>query len=183
MRKNILLTFFFACIPGAGQMYQGYLKRGTSVMLLFFTPIAIGAALGIEVVLFLSAVVYAYAFFDTFRIRNMMPDQREAEPDDYVIHLNGTIDALFKNNTRIIGWGCIIVGVIAAWNIIIRPVYNMLLHLKLGFIADMLYNVPSVALAAALIVFGFYLLRGKKLIQQDDYVSYQGGNNNGSNQQ
>lgn len=183
MRKNILLTFFFACIPGAGQMYQGYLKRGTSIMLLFFAPIAIGASLGIEIVLFLSAVVYAYAFFDTFRIRNMMPDERINEPDDYVIHLDGTINELLKSNTRILGWGCIIVGVIAAWNIIIRPLHRILWNLNLGFIADMLYNVPSVALAAALIVFGFYLLRGKKPTPQDDYVSYQGGNYNGSNEQ
>ena len=28
MKKNGILTLLFACIPGAGQMYQGYMKQG-----------------------------------------------------------------------------------------------------------------------------------------------------------
>ena len=31
MKKNGILTLLFACIPGAGQMYQGYMKRGLSL--------------------------------------------------------------------------------------------------------------------------------------------------------
>ncbi|MFQ9469129.1 MAG: hypothetical protein ACLR0S_00630 [Hominenteromicrobium sp.] len=34
MLKNGLLTLLFAFIPGAGQMYQGYMKRGLSLMLM-----------------------------------------------------------------------------------------------------------------------------------------------------
>ena len=30
MKKNALLTFIFACVPGAGQMYYGYMQRGLS---------------------------------------------------------------------------------------------------------------------------------------------------------
>ena len=32
MKKNGILTLLFACIPGAGQMYQGYMKRGLSLI-------------------------------------------------------------------------------------------------------------------------------------------------------
>ena len=32
MKKNGFLTFCFAFIPGAGQMYQGYMKRGLSMV-------------------------------------------------------------------------------------------------------------------------------------------------------
>ena len=28
MKKNGILTLLFALIPGAGEMYQGYMKRG-----------------------------------------------------------------------------------------------------------------------------------------------------------
>ena len=31
MKKNGFLTFIFACIPGAGQMYYGYMQRGLSI--------------------------------------------------------------------------------------------------------------------------------------------------------
>ena len=33
MLKNGFLTFCCAFIPGAGQMYQGYMKRGLSLIL------------------------------------------------------------------------------------------------------------------------------------------------------
>ena len=35
MKKNAFLTFIFACIPGAGQMYYGYMKRGLSMITFF----------------------------------------------------------------------------------------------------------------------------------------------------
>ena len=35
MKKNALLTFIFACIPGAGQMYYGYMQRGLAIVSLF----------------------------------------------------------------------------------------------------------------------------------------------------
>ena len=34
-RKSGFLTFCLAFCPGAGQMYQGYMKRGTSLVVLF----------------------------------------------------------------------------------------------------------------------------------------------------
>ena len=34
MKKNGILTLLFAFIPGAGQMYQGYMKRGLSLVLM-----------------------------------------------------------------------------------------------------------------------------------------------------
>ena len=34
MKKNGLLTFIFACIPGAGQMYYGYMQRGLSIAMI-----------------------------------------------------------------------------------------------------------------------------------------------------
>ena len=34
-RKSGFFTFCLAFCPGAGQMYQGYMKRGTSLLVLF----------------------------------------------------------------------------------------------------------------------------------------------------
>ena len=34
MKKNGFLTFIFACIPGAGQMYHGYMQRGLSIAMI-----------------------------------------------------------------------------------------------------------------------------------------------------
>ena len=37
MKKNSFLTFCFAFIPGAGEMYLGMMKKGLAVMLLFWS--------------------------------------------------------------------------------------------------------------------------------------------------
>ena len=41
-RKSGFLTFCLAFCPGAGQMYQGYMKRGTSLVVLFMLIIMLG---------------------------------------------------------------------------------------------------------------------------------------------
>ena len=43
MKKNALLTFIFACVPGAGQMYYGYMQRGLSLIALFCGCFILGA--------------------------------------------------------------------------------------------------------------------------------------------
>ena len=46
MKKNGILTLLFACIPGAGQMYQGYMKRGLSLITMFCLFIILGSTDG-----------------------------------------------------------------------------------------------------------------------------------------
>ena len=40
--KNGILTLIFSCIPGAGQMYQGYMERGLSLVSMFCLTIFCG---------------------------------------------------------------------------------------------------------------------------------------------
>ena len=35
-RKHGLLLFIASCIPGCGEMYQGYMKRGISILTVFY---------------------------------------------------------------------------------------------------------------------------------------------------
>ena len=67
MLKNGLLTLLFAFIPGAGQMYQGYIKRGLSLMLMCCV-IGVLAMLFAPIALFLM-LVFMYSFFDTLNLR------------------------------------------------------------------------------------------------------------------
>ena len=71
MLKNGLLTLLFAFIPGAGQMYQGYMKRGLSLMLMCCV-IGVLAMLFAPIALFLM-LVFMYSFFDTLNLRGQCP--------------------------------------------------------------------------------------------------------------
>ena len=48
MKKNGILTLLVACIPGAGQMYQGYMKRGLSLITMFCLFIILGSTTGLD---------------------------------------------------------------------------------------------------------------------------------------
>ena len=85
MKKNGILTLLFAFIPGAGQMYQGYMKRGLSLVLM---AAAIGmASMLIPPIAFALLVVFMYSFFDTFNLRAQI-SMGTAPEDDYLVHFD-----------------------------------------------------------------------------------------------
>lgn len=56
-------------IPGAGQMYQGYMKRGLSLITMFCLFIILGSTTGLDALVVGCIVVYMYSFFDTLNLR------------------------------------------------------------------------------------------------------------------
>ena len=72
MKKNLFFTFCFSFIPGAGQMYQAYMKRGVSLMSLFAVFCAITFSTSMPIFAIPLPIIYAYSFFDTYNIRNKL---------------------------------------------------------------------------------------------------------------
>lgn len=106
MKRSSFLTFCFSFIPGAGQMYQNYMKRGLSLMCL--AGILLILATMTETVIFVIPflVVMAYSFFDTYNIRNAIGTEEQPK-DDYI--LKGINFDSLKNN-KLLGIGIILIG-------------------------------------------------------------------------
>ena len=107
MKKNGILTLLFAFIPGAGQMYQGYMKRGLSLVLM---AAAIGmAAMLIPPIAFALLVVFMYSFFDTFNLRAQI-SMGTAPEDDYLVHFDPQdkrLARMMMDSHKLVGW-CLI---------------------------------------------------------------------------
>ena len=58
MKKNGILTLLFALIPGAGEMYQGYMKRGLSLITMCCLSLSLGAWMGIEIFYTAAPILY-----------------------------------------------------------------------------------------------------------------------------
>ena len=105
MKKNALLTFIFACIPGAGQMYYGYMQRGLSLITLFCACFILGAlASPLAVTCF---IVWMYSFFDTYDlIRHLAAGDPKA---DGLMLLGDWSDLkrLIPKHNRLLGWGLV----------------------------------------------------------------------------
>lgn len=166
MKKNGILTFLFASVPGAGQMYQGYMKRGLSLITLFFLCIMAGMLL--EPLVLTALIVWMYSFFDTFNLRAQFI-AGTAPADDYLVHFN-TKDArltlFFRDSHKLVGWALIAFGALIAYENIIMNLLNDVLWRwgrdSVVFRAFYLVmdRLPDVVLCVALILCGAWLVRG-----------------------
>lgn len=166
MLKNGFLIFCCAFIPGAGQMYQGYMKRGLSLIL---TACLIGMVSSLlNPVLLLLVVVWMYSFFDTFNLRAQIIADTAPE-DDYLIHFDPRDKRLARallDSHKLVGWALIAFGALIAYENIIMNLLNDVLWRwgrdSVVFRAFYLVmdRLPDVVLCVALILCGVWLVRG-----------------------
>ena len=109
MKKNGFLTFIFACIPGAGQMYYGYMQRGLSIAMILI--LCVMAATIVEPLLFLCLVIWMYSFFDTYDLIRHMAAGEPKEDSLLVLGNYGEIKKLVPQHNKLIGWGLVGFGV------------------------------------------------------------------------
>ena len=168
MLKNGLLTLLFAFIPGAGQMYQGYMKRGLSLVLMCC---AIGAvAMLFSPIAFFLLVVFMYSFFDTLNLRAQIA-MGNAPEDDYLVHLDPKDKRLARmllDSHKLVGWALIVFGVLIVYQNLVMEALNEVLWrwgrdsvLFRAFYLVM-ERLPDVAVCVALIVCGVWLVRGPR---------------------
>ena len=187
MLKNGLLTLLFAFIPGAGQMYQGYMKRGLSLMLMCCV-IGVLAVLFSPIAFFL-LLVFMYSFFDTLNLRAQIA-LGNAPADDYLVHLNPKdkrLARLLLDSHKLVGWCLIAIGALIAYEQIIMNTLGDILW-RWGQKAPVwraiylvMDQLPEVVLCVALILCGIWLVRGpraKKAApeaapEENDFQEYQ----------
>ena len=129
MKKNGILTLLFALIPGAGEMYQGYMKRGLSLITMFSLSAALGAMTRIEVFYIGLPIVYMYSFFDTFNLRAQI-GMDTAPEDDYLVHMDlhdKRLAQFLADSHKLLGWALIAFGALVGYqNILMNTLGDLL---------------------------------------------------------
>lgn len=174
MLKNGLLTLLFAFIPGTGQMYQGYMKRGLSLMLMCCV-IGVLAMLFAPIALFLM-LVFMYSFFDTLNLRAQIA-LGNAPADDYLVHLDPKdkrLARLLLDSHKLVGWLLIAFGALIAYqNLIMNTLGDLVYrwgHSSPVFRALYLVmdSLPDVVVCVVLIVCGVWLVKGPHPAKKPD---------------
>lgn len=169
-KKNKFFTFCFSLIPGAGEMYMGFMKMGVSLMGLFIAIIFVGSSLGVEAIYFASIIVWFYSFFHVSNLASLPDDEFYAVEDDYIFHLtdqpHARVDFL-KAYHKPISIGLIILGIILIWQsfnyVIYRIIENTDYYGSIYSIYRAISNsIPKLAAGTAIIVLGYMMIRGKK---------------------
>ena len=163
-KRNGFLTFCFSCMPGAGQMFLGFLKEGTSLMFIFFSVIFLAHFFQSDAMLIVLPVVWFYSFFDALN-KNSLPDEDFYKLQDHYIFVNGLDD--FKgfsfSKYRVVA---AILIILFGLNLLFNNLVDIMVLLGIAFSYEthqMLFHyIPQVIIALLIIAAGAYLIVGKK---------------------
>lgn len=164
-KKNSFFTFCFSFLPGAGQMYMGFMKRGVTLMSAFWILIFLSTWLNLSPLLFAMPVIWFFAFFDTFNLRAMPDDEFYAMEDDYLLlpdFVKGKAKLLQSKFLNIFALILIIIGFSIIWN----NLYKYVDYYLPAFLSNAIYRIglyfPQIVVGVAIIALGLYLINGKK---------------------
>lgn len=168
-KKNTFLTYVFSFVPGAAEMYMGFMKSGLSLLVAFVIPfIVTGMLYEADYIVMLSGIIYCVAFFHAINIATAPDDEFCAFEDKFIweeylsVNNSGTSPAVYKKWSAV---ALIFFGACGIWSLFRDGIFRML-----GFLSErdsiivksVLNNTPRLVFSVLIIVFGIKLIRGKK---------------------
>ncbi len=170
-KKSRFWSFIWSFIPGAGDMYLGFMKMGVSLMLAFMVLVAIAGLTNIGALAVFPIAMWFYSFFHANNLAGLDDQTFMAVEDKFLFGLNEW-DGIEKFGARMtdkkkkgVAAIFILIGVIMLWqaafsllcdifgwdNVVLRQIYF--------FMRD---DVPRFVVAIAIIWAGLVMIRGKK---------------------
>ena len=169
--KNGFLLFIASCLSGCGQMYQGYMKRGVSLLLAFALVFFISSNFFLGALVLFLPVIWLYAFFDSYSLRAQLAAGTAPE-DGFLFGLSDMdsrrLNALLKKRHSLIGWVLVAVGAYMLYDMLM----GQLSGLFFGWFGEWLYSllrygVPRLVITVLVILLGLWFLRGPKAPTED----------------
>ena len=166
-RKHGFLLFVTSCVPGCGQMHQGYMKRGISLLMGLCLVFILAMFLKLDYLLIFLLPLWLYSFFDSFNLRNLM-EQGIAEPDAWLFGLpemdSEKLAALCRERHSFVGWGLVILGVYILFDTVVgRLLHTVCEYFDSWWLYDMVMrDLPRVVVTIFIIALGLWFIRGPK---------------------
>lgn len=167
-KKNNFLLFCFSLVPGAGEMYLGFMKMGVSLMGLFMLSIALTSYTNMGVLAFAIVVIWTYSFFHANNLGGLSDEQFYQMEDTYLFGAEeGTPGSLIAKYRKVLAAILIVLGVSMLWQ-----TFCDLLRFAVGeefyrtyvmqFTRLISQKVPRFVIGVAIIWLGIHLIKGKK---------------------
>lgn len=157
-----------ACVPGCGQMCQGYMKRGISQTIITCGLLFVAVFLEMGVLAVLIAPLWLYSFFDSYNLRRQIREGTAPE-DEFMFGLSEMdsrkLTQILNRRGSLIGWVLIAVGLYNVYQIIARRVFGALRDVFPIF--DWLYSLlvwdmPRIMGTVLIIALGIWFIKGPK---------------------
>ena len=167
-KKSKFFTFIFSFIPGAAEMYMGFMKQGFSLMALFLVCLAVPLAIpggALAILAWSALLVWFYAFFHARNLAAMVMDEFNALEDCFI--WEGFLEEKnFKiSSPTLRKWAAailIVFGAVILWDNFSSIIYNLIPKRYWNELYPIIDRIPQVVIAVLIIAIGMKLIAGKK---------------------
>lgn len=164
-----------ACVPGCGQMCQGYMKRGISQTIIVAAVLFVAVFLEMGELSVLIAPLWLYSFFDSYNLRRQAREGTAPE-DEFMFGLS-EMDArkltrILSRRGSLIGWLLVAVGLYSLYMVLAR---NLLAPLRGNPLIDWLYDLlvwdmPRILGTVLIVALGIWFIKGPKAPKEEEPV-------------
>ena len=163
MKKNLFLTFCFSILPGAGQMYQEYMKRGISLLILASLFLTLAFWIGSEVFLIGFLIVMVYSFFDSFLLRNKFIRGEEMPVDEYIFKGEKEIFGLFNKKKPLLDIMIFMIGIyLLLDDFVLGVLWNIGLDKIANVVSSIVTRMPGMIVAIISMIVGYKMIVRKE---------------------
>ena len=165
-KKNRFFTFIFSFLPGAAEMYMGFMKNGFSLMLFFLLPFALIVIYGgLDFLMPICAVVWFYGFFHARNYAGMDDMTFDAMTDKYIWEEFSDLNfskVSAKTAKKWIAAALIVIGAALIWDYFSGILYRLIPEGYWDDIYPALSNIPQVVISILMVIVGIRMVVGKK---------------------
>ncbi|MGN0334922.1 MAG: hypothetical protein ACI4DV_04570 [Lachnospiraceae bacterium] len=166
-KKNGFIRFILSFLPGAGEMYMGFMKMGVSLMSAFFLLAAVSGFLGFGLLMFADIIIWFYSFFHVHNLADLPDEEFYALEDDYLIHPDQILSkgkdcSESETGRKAVSVSLIVLGAILIYQGIRHVLYAYLPEPIVWILSQISYCLPKIVVGAAIICLGMHMIAGKK---------------------
>ncbi len=165
-KKNRFFTFIFSFMPGAAEMYMGFMKNGFSLMLFFLIPFALIVIYGgLDFLMPIGVVMWFYGFFHAINYAGMDDQSFDAAKDRYIWEEFSDLDfskVSARTARKWIAVTLIVVGAALIWDYFSGILYRLIPEGYWDDIYPALSNIPQVVISVLMVIVGIRMIIGKK---------------------
>lgn len=164
-KKNSLFTFFCSFIPGAAEMYMGFMKMGFSIMTIFTISLIVPIVFGLEAFLCISVLLWFFAFFHARNVATCDNETFLSLEDDFIWSKfidTKKVPSVSIEYQKWIAIILIIIGCGSLFNNCMNMIYNLIPDALWHVLYPIVNHIPKIFISIILIVIGMKMIRGKK---------------------
>ena len=176
-RKHGILFFISSCVPGCGQMHQGYMKRGMSLMMTLCVIFVLSMFLALDYLLIFFIPLWLFSFFDSYNIRTQL-DLGTAPADEYLFGLSSLdsdrLAALCRRRHSFVGWGLVVLGIYILFDTFVGRLMQIVCEwMGNWWLYDIVMrDLPRMVVTIFIIALGIWFIRGPKAAPADEIPAF-----------